>query len=94
MLTTKKKYNFFYNIKFIYSDFLKVAKKLETSFDYYWWFLNSSRLDIRPAGEIELRKKVAKPRSNFNLLIDFFLNNILILKNIFFKIFIFKKKKN
>ena len=93
MKETGFRYIFPYNLKHIFSDFVKISDYFVNYLGTNWWYLNGSRLDLRQAGGI-----------NFNKISDLEKNgikkNYLIilryhLKNIFF-IFsnIIKKKSN
>ena len=42
--------NNYKNLKSINSDFILLSKYFESRIGKYWWFLNSSRIDLSPLG--------------------------------------------
>ena len=80
MKETSFRYKFPYNLKHIFSDFIKISDYFINNLGTNWWYLNGSRLDPRQAGGINLRKiqdfKKNSIMKNYLLISRYHLNNI------------------
>ena len=83
MKETGFRYIFPYNLKHIFSDFIKISDYFTNNLGTNWWYLNGSRLDLRQAGGINLRKiqdfKKNSIIKNYLLIFRNHLNNIFFL---------------
>ena len=98
MLIDKKDYKYKFRLKDVFSDFIKISVFFVKSLGVDWWFLNSSRLDLRQAGDINLNDINLNEDSKISNFKEKFKNHLSILKfflsNFFIKKIKLKKDKN
>ena len=98
MLIDKKDYKYKFRLKDVFSDFVKISVFFVKSLGVDWWFLNSSRLDLRQAGDINLNDINFNENDKISNFKEKFKNHLSILKfflsNFFIKKIELKKDKN
>ncbi len=98
MQINNKDYKYKFRLKDIFSDFIKISDLFVNNLGINWWFLNSSRLDLRQAGDINLNDtNINRDDKIFNYK-ERFKNQLNILKffikNLFIKKIKLEKNKN
>lgn len=92
MQIIQERYKFKYNLKNIFSDFIKISLLFSNNIKDDWWFFNLSRLDLRQAGGIDLNKNFNVKNNILKKTYILITLNLKILYLTFLKIF-FKTKK-
>ena len=90
MQINNKDYKYKFRLKDIFSDFIKISDFFYNNLGINWWFLNSSRLDLRQAGDINLNEdNIYENDKIFNYkerlknqlnILKFFFNNLFVKK--------------
>lgn len=86
------RYKFKYNLKNIFSDFIKISLLFTNNIKDDWWFFNLSRLDLRQAGGIDLNNNFDEKNNILEKIYILIFLNLKILYVTFLKIFLKKKK--
>ena len=86
------RYKFKYNLKNIFSDFIKISLLFTNNIKDDWWFFNLSRLDLRQAGGIDLNNNFDEKNNILEKIYILIILNLKILYVTFLKIFLKKKK--
>ena len=92
MLINNKDYKYKFRLKDIYSDFIEISNYFVKNIGSNWWLLNSSRLDLRQAGEIDLNENLDISNKKKNLFFLKLLNHIDIFKFFIINFFTTKTK--
>ena len=99
MKETGFRYIFPYNLKHIFSDFVKISDYFVNYLGTNWWYLNGSRLDLRQAGGINFNKisdlEKNGIKKNYLIILRYHLKNIFfIFSNIIKKKIQLNEEKN
>ena len=92
MQINNKDYKYKFRLKDIFSDFIKISDFFINNLGVNWWFFNSSRLDLRQAGDINLNDNNINENDKIFNYKERFKNQLIIFKFFFNNLFVKKTK--